>query len=96
MSKQFIRRSLCLLTAMVLTLPLMVSAVPAAQSGGTVVIRTVSDLLELAKDCTLDIWSQGKTVYWRNWTAAVPGQEEAEALELDFRFFRAYPVYWFC
>ena len=62
MLKQVFRRAVCLLTAAVLTLPLMIPAVPAAQSGDTVVIRTVSDLLELAENCTLDTWSQDKLV----------------------------------
>ena len=62
MSKRFFCRAMCLLTAAVLTLPLLVPAALAAQTGDTVMIRTVSDLLELAKSCTLDTWSQGKTV----------------------------------
>lgn len=51
-----------MLAAAVLILPLLTFTVPAAQDGDTVVIRTVSDLIELAKNCTLDTWSQGKTV----------------------------------
>ena len=62
MSKRFFRRAVSLLAVVVLVLPMLIPAVPAAQSGDTVVIRTVSDLLELAKNCTLDVWSQGKTV----------------------------------
>ena len=37
---------------------------PAAQAAGsTVSIRTAEDLIGLARSCTLDTWSQGKTVY---------------------------------
>lgn len=36
--------------------------VPALAAGETVTIRSAQDLLELAHSCTLDTWSQGKTV----------------------------------
>ena len=62
MSRRFFRRCLCLLTAAVLALAWMIPAVPAAQYDGIVIIRTVSDFLDLAKNCTLDTWSQGKIV----------------------------------
>lgn len=35
---------------------------PALAAGETVTIRSAQDLLELASSCTLDTWSQGKTV----------------------------------
>ena len=63
MSKRLFRRAVSLLASAVLILSTLTPAVPAVQSGDTVVIRTVSDFLELAKNCTLDTWSQGKTVY---------------------------------
>ena len=62
MSKGLFRRAVSLLAAAVLILPLLIPAVPAAQNDGIVIIRTVSDFLELAKNCTLDTWSQGKIV----------------------------------
>lgn len=61
--KGFFRRAACLLAATAMLLPALIPAVPAAQSGDTVVVRSVPDFLELAKNCTLDTWSQGKTVY---------------------------------
>ena len=48
-----------LLTA-VLLLSLTAPAALAADS--TVTVRTVDDLVELSRKCTLDTWSQGKTV----------------------------------
>lgn len=56
-----IERGLSLLLAVVLLTALLAPAAQAA--GSTVSIRTAEDLAALAKDCTLDTWSQGKTVY---------------------------------
>ena len=50
-----------LLAALLLAACLPVTASYAA-SGDTIHIRTAADLRELAKNCTLDTWSQGKTV----------------------------------
>ena len=49
-----------LLTAVCLLFSL---AQPAAAAGtGEITITTVADLLELTRNCSLDTWSQGKTV----------------------------------
>lgn len=52
-------RFLALLAALSLTASL---AAPALASGGTVTISDVESFLEFAKNCSLDTWSQGKTV----------------------------------
>lgn len=52
-----------LLLAAVLTLSLLAPAAIAAEgTADTILITSVSDLISLAKSCTLDTWSQGKTV----------------------------------
>lgn len=56
-----IERGLSLLLAVVLLTALLAPAAQAA--GSTVSIRTAEDLIGLARSCTLDTWSQGKTVY---------------------------------
>lgn len=56
-----IERGLSLLLTVVLLTALLAPAAQAA--GATVSIRTAEDLAALAKSCTLDTWSQGKTVY---------------------------------
>lgn len=51
------------LLAALLTLSLLFSLIaPAAAAGGEITIATPEDLIQLAKDCTLDSWSQGKRV----------------------------------
>ena len=57
-----IHKCLCLLLAAVLLLSLAAPVALAAGDGNTVSIRTAEDLIRLAGDCTLDSWSQGKTV----------------------------------
>ena len=54
---------LSLLLAAVLLLSLAAPAALAAGSADVVYLRTAEDLAELSKNCTLDSWSQGKTVY---------------------------------
>lgn len=58
------KQKLCALAMVVLLL--FSSSAPAAQalsqSGSTVVISSVSDFEDFAKSCSLDSWSQGKTV----------------------------------
>ena len=56
-----IERGLSLLLTVVLLTALLAPAAQAA--GSTVSIRTAEDLIGLARSCTLDTWSQGKTVY---------------------------------
>ena len=61
--KRKISKLLSLLLAAVLLLSLMAPAALAAGSADVVYLRTAEDLAELSKNCTLDSWSQGKTVY---------------------------------
>ena len=49
-----------LLMAVTLLFTLAAPAALAAES--TVTIKTAGDLMELSRNCTLDTWSQGKTV----------------------------------
>lgn len=56
-----IKRILCLLLCLCLALSLPLTAL--AEQRNTIHIRTVKDLLQLAQDCMLDRYSQGKTVY---------------------------------
>ena len=61
--KQKASKFLSLLLAAILLLSLMAPAALAAGSANTVYLRTAEDLAELSRNCTLDSWSQGKTVY---------------------------------
>ena len=58
-----ISKLLSLLLAAVLLLSLAAPAALAAGGADVVYLRTAEDLAELSKNCTLDSWSQGKTVY---------------------------------
>lgn len=60
--KRSIHKFLALLLAGVLALSLASPAL-AAEGGDTIHLRTAEDLTEFSKNCTLDRWSQGKTVY---------------------------------
>ena len=53
-----------LLMAVTLLFTLAAPAALAAES--TVTIKTAEDLAELSRNCTLDTWSQGKTVILEN------------------------------
>ena len=53
-----------LLMAVTLLFTLAAPAALAAES--TVTIKTAGDLMELSRNCTLDTWSQGKTVILKN------------------------------
>ena len=59
--RQKYNKCLCLLVTAVLLVSL---AAPDALAGetGEIPIRTAEDLITLAKNCSLDTWSQGKTV----------------------------------
>ena len=61
--KQKASKFLSLLLAAVLLLSLMAPAALAAENTNTVYLRTAEDLVNLSQNCTLDSWSQGKTVY---------------------------------
>ena len=61
--KRKISKLLSLLLAAVLLLSLAAPAALAAGSADVVYLRTAEDLAELSKNCILDSWSQGKTVY---------------------------------
>ena len=61
--KQKASKFLSLLLAAILLLSLMAPAALAAGSADTVYLRTAEDLTEFSQNCTLDSWSQGKTVY---------------------------------
>ena len=61
--KRNISKILSLLLAAVLLLSLAAPAALAAERSDTVYLRTAEDLAELSRNCTLDSWSQGKTVY---------------------------------
>ena len=54
---------LSLLLAAVLLLSLIVPAALAAGNSDSIYLRAAEDLAELSRNCTLDSWSQGKTVY---------------------------------
>lgn len=60
--KQKIHKTLSLLLTTVLLLGLLTPVALAAGKPETIQIRTAEDLADLAKQCTLDSWSQGKTV----------------------------------
>ena len=60
--KQKASKFLSLLLAAVLLLSLMAPAALAAGSADVVYLRTAEDLAEFSQNCTLDSWSQGKTV----------------------------------
>ena len=62
MKKQTANKLLCLLLAVLLLAGQVLPAVALNQEGGTITIATAEDLKELAVQCTLDSWSQGKTV----------------------------------
>jgi len=57
-------RVVALLLAAILALSLLSPAL-AAGSADTIYIDTPQDLVELSRKCSLDTWSQGKTVYLR-------------------------------
>ena len=61
--KQKTSKLLSLLLAAVLLLSLIAPVALAAGSADTVYLRTAEDLTEFSQNCTLDSWSQGKTVY---------------------------------
>ena len=61
--KRKISKLLSLLLAAVLLLSLAAPAALAAGSADVVYLRTAEDLAALSRNCTLDSWSQGKTVY---------------------------------
>ena len=61
--KRNISKFLSLLLAAVLLLSLIAPAALAAESANSIYLRTAEDLTELSRNCTLDSWSQGKTVY---------------------------------
>ena len=61
--KRKINKLLSLLLAAVLLLSLAAPAALAAGALNAVYLRTAEDLAELSRNCTLDSWSQGKTVY---------------------------------
>ena len=61
--KRKISKFLSLLLAAILLLSLIAPAALAAERSDTVYLRTAEDLAELSRNCTLDSWSQGKTVY---------------------------------
>ena len=54
---------LSLLLAAVLFFSLLPPVSLAAGNANTIYLRTAADLVELSRNCTLDSWSQGKTVY---------------------------------
>ena len=61
--KQKTSKLLSLLLAAVLLLSLIAPVALAAGSANSIYLRTAEDLAELSRNCTLDSWSQGKTVY---------------------------------
>ena len=60
--KRKISKFLSLLLAAILLLSLIAPAALAAESSDTVYLRTAEDLVQLAENCTLDSWSQGRIV----------------------------------
>ena len=71
MKKPDLRRILCLALALLMLGSLALSALAAETED--IIIDSAQDLLDLAKSCTLDTWSQGKTVVlttdisWKGW-----------------------------
>uniref|UniRef100_UPI003FEE4E61 GLUG motif-containing protein n=1 Tax=Dysosmobacter welbionis TaxID=2093857 RepID=UPI003FEE4E61 len=57
-----IHKCLSFLLAAVLLASLAAPAALAAEGGDTVFVRTAEDLVQLAENCTLDSWSQGRIV----------------------------------
>lgn len=55
-------RVLCLLLALLLPSGLLPAASAKAADEDTLSIGTVQELLDFSKSCSLDTWSQGKTV----------------------------------
>lgn len=55
-----IHKCLSFLLAAVLLASLAAPAALAAEGGDTVFVRTAEDLVQLAENCTLDSWSQGR------------------------------------
>ena len=51
---------------MAVTLLFTLAAPAALATESTVTIKTAEDLAELSRNCTLDTWSQGKTVILKN------------------------------
>ena len=51
---------------MAVTLLFTLAAPAALATESTVTIKTAEDLAELSRNCTLDTWSQGKTVILEN------------------------------
>ena len=51
---------------MAVTLLFTLAAPAALAAESTVTIKTAEDLAELSRNCTLDTWSQGKTVILKN------------------------------
>ncbi|MGM9618879.1 MAG: hypothetical protein ACI3W8_03425 [Oscillospiraceae bacterium] len=67
MKKNLCKRLAALLLALALLGSLLLAAAPAASAADedTIYIDTAGDFAELARRCTLDTWSQGKTVVLR-------------------------------
>ena len=61
--KRKTNKLLSLLLATVLFFSLLPPVSLAAGNANTIYLRTAADLVELSRNCTLDSWSQGKTVY---------------------------------
>lgn len=65
--KTCMKKLAALLMAAVLMCTLAVPGILAAEN--TITIKTVEDLMDLSRNCTLDTWSRGKTVILENdWT----------------------------
>ena len=61
--KRKTNKLLSLLLAAVLLLSLVAPTAQAAGDSNSIYLRTAEDLAEFSRNCTLDSWSQGKTVY---------------------------------
>ena len=62
--KTCMKKLTALLMAAVLMCTLAVPGILAAEN--TITIKTVEDLMDLSRNCTLDTWSRGKTVILEN------------------------------
>ena len=84
MKKQTANKLLCLLLAVLLLAGQVLPALALNQEGGTITIATAEDLKELAIQCTLDSWSQGK----------IPARAVALAVKPPFAFtlFEWFPI----
>ena len=60
------KRILSCLTVLALLFTVIVPCFAAGENSSVIYIKTAKDLMELSEKCTLDTWSQSKTVLLEN------------------------------